>query len=466
MTNELQDNATPGPRPGKHRASGSVKRILLVAAIAVLASIGFEAATTLKPYIADPVRDVSRDVDWYYINMGLERVSSFADTASWWTGSWRQGVSSFWRPLSSYVFWGMRLVWPAEYMLPRQAVLLFLHLCFVAMGGLLLWRLTGRPRLVLLTLWLFAGLRPYPMRGLFGHIASVQNVLLDPKNIPDPLAGIAMLASLLLLANGKWAVGLVAAVISVGFKEVGFATWPLALIVLPWVHRDRIMAAGGTKYVTASIRRNWLPVAAWLLALALLLAIHLFAVGAGSTFHLSEISWQRAALYFGGPIAVKLLLGEPSPVILALLVVGAVLALRRLSLLPRLIGVLLALAVGIALDTRLQGTPWDVSMVTLLTFGLELATVLACIIWLLVAWEARHDWQTVALGAAMCLVASMPTWASARALEHSRYAASFFMEIVVAAALAQAARTAVKSRRSIPQKHGRNFAAHESAAAD
>lgn len=466
MTKELQDTATPRPQHGERLAAGRLKRILLVAGMAVLVSIGFQAATTLKPYIAHPVQDLSRDVDWYYINIGLDRISSFGDTARWWTGTWCQEVSFFWRPLSSYAFWGMRLLWPAEYMLPRQAVLLFLHLCFVATGGLLLWRLTCRPRLVLLTLWLFAGLRPYPMRGLFGQVASVENVLLDPKNIPDPLAGIAMLASLLLLANGRWAVGLVAAVMSVGFKEVGFATWPLALIVLPWVHRDRVMAAGGTKYVTASIRRNWLPVTAWLLALALLLVIHLLAVGAGSGFHVSAISYERAALYFGGPIAVKLLLGDPSPVIVAFLVAGAILALRRLSLLPRLIGVLLALAVGIALDTRLQGTPWDVSMVRLLTFGLDLATVLACIIWLLVAWEARHDWQTVALGAAMCLVAALPTWASSRALEHSRYAASFFMEIAVAAALAQAARTAVKSRRSIPQKHGRNSAAHESAAAD
>ena len=435
----------------------------LAALVFVVASIALLARYALMLYVATPVVDLTYNVDWGYINTGLDRVSSFTDTARWWTGTWC-GEVPFWRPLTSYVFWGMRLLWPPEYMLPRQIVSVTTHLIFVAMAGLLLWRLTRRPWLVLLTLWLFAGFRPYPVSRFFGQIWPVWDVLTGPKNIPDPLVGIAILASLLLLANGRWAAGLVAAAVSVGFKEVGFTTWPLALVALAWIHRDRVMAAGGIRYVIASIRRNWLPVTTWLLVLVLLLAVHFLAVGMGYNCGTNKAWHWRAASYFGGPIGGQLILRDPSPAIVAFLVVVALLALRRSSLLPRFIGVLIALAAGVLVDARLQGITWEVSTVKLLSYNMDLKTILISVFWLLVAWEARRDWQTVALGAAMCFIAAAPSWMAAQPLAHSRYTASLFMEVVVAAALCQSARAISRSWNIGLQERDRDSSANKTAA--
>ena len=427
------------------------RKLFLVATIIVILSIGVRATIALRPYIAQPNRDLTEDVDWGYINTGLDRMSSFTDTARWWTGTWC-GEVPFWRPLTSYAYWGMRLLWPPEYMLPRQAVLVFLHLCFVVTAGLLLWRLTRRPWLVLLTLWLFAGVRPHGMGQPQVYILPVDDMLLDPKNLPDPLVGIAILASLLFLTNGRWAAGLVAAIASVGFKEVGFTTWPLALVMLVWLHREHVMAAGGARYVISSIRRNWLPVATWLLALGLLVAIHFLAVGMGFTEGSNKLWYGRMAMFFGWPVLANLLLFDRTAALLACLVFAAVVALRRSSLSVRFLGALGALAIGIALDAWFQGTTWDVSATRILFFGHGLRTTLLCLAWLLIAWVARHDWRTILLVLTMAFVAAFPSWMAAQTWAHTRYTAWFFTEAVVAAALCQNAKAlaGIYTRKKVP----------------
>lgn len=386
-------------------------------------------------YIANPMVDVSYSVDWSYLNGGLDKVHSFRDTGRWWTGTWC-GQVAFWRPLTSYVFWVERLIWPKDFVLPRQIVSVILHTIFVGLGGLLVWRLTGRRWLALLTVWLFAGVRPYPLNAFFGYLRPVGDVLSDPKNIPDPLSGIAVLASLLLLSKGKWVASLAAAVISVGFKELGFMTWPLALVVLTWMNRARMTEPG---YIVRTLRKNRLPIAAWCLALGAMGLIHFLAIGYGYNCGSNRSWYWRAAAYFGGPAGAELVLRNVIPVFVAVLLFASVIRFRRMSLLLVFGGVLISFALGTLLDAYLQHVSLEISMVRLLTYGLELKTILICLFWLLVAWEARHDWQTVALGSALCFVAASPSWMVAQALEHTQYTASFFMEIVVAAALGRSA---------------------------
>jgi len=407
----------------------------LAAAVLVAVSIGIKAGAALRVYIDEPTRDfiLVYDVDWAYLNRGLNQVHSFADTARWWTGAWC-GVVPFWRPLTSYVFWGMKLIWPPEYLLPRQIISVFLHLCFIALAGLFLQRMTRRRWLVLLTLWLFAGVRPFPLDCFSSGIAAVGDLLSDPKNVPDSLTGMCMLLSLMLLAEGRWLGGLIAAAVSVGFKEMGFTTWPLALLTLAWVYRDRITAERW-KYMTSSVKRNRLPIAMWLLVLGLLVLIHFLTVGIGYRIGTNVYWYRRAGAYFAGPVGANMFLGNAAAPITAILLVVVIVGFRRLSPIPKFFGVLACLAAGILLDACMLHTTWEIALARMFAPELNLSIVAICIVWLLVAWQAIRDWQTAAFGIAMSIIASMPTWLAAQTLEHTRYLASFFIEIAVAVAL-------------------------------
>ena len=422
------------------------KTIFLAAMVVVFISIIAVAYMALIPYIDHPSRDLSKNIDWSYLNRGLDRIHGFRDTLSWWTGPWC-GEVPFWRPLTSYVFWGERLLWPKELMLPRQVIHLILHLVFVGMAGYLVWKLTRRRWLVLMSVWLFAGFRPFFVTEFFGYNPALRDLLGNPKNVMDPLAGIAMMASLLLLLKGRWPASLGFAAVSVGFKEIGFMTWPMALLIVLWmrwsmtrplpsstINRSSAIALAKEDQ-PSPIQFGWLPVSAWAGGFVILAVVHYFGVGFGYRMGTNAAWLSRAELYFGGPVGRLFILDDPSPAIVSLLVFLAIVGFRKLSLLPRFVGIMAALAVGVLLDTHLQNTTWDASAVRLLTYRLDLKIVLVCLFWLLVAWESRRDWKTVGFGLGICLAASLPSWTATQTQEHTRYIGSFFMEMAVAAAL-------------------------------
>lgn len=432
------------PSDPKKRRQSRQDTLYVAGLVFVGLSVGLVGYLVLMPYVANPVVDLGRDADWTCLNLGLHRIHGFGDTGRWWTGTWC-GEVPFWRPLTSYVFWAMRLLWPPEYMLPRELVLLGAHFAFVAAAGVLLWKLTHRRWLTLVTLWLFAGYRPFPVPQVFPYLQSVESTLSDPKNIQEPLAGTVMLLSLIFLLNRKWKPALACAAVSVGLKETGFTTWLLVPAVLAWIHRDSVMSSGGLRRIRDTVRQNRVTIAAWLIVLAGLLWIHFHAVGIGHGFRIGKYWHYSAALYFGGPVFAEFLRHNPGPPMVALLVSCAIVSSRRLRLLPRFVGVLAALALGVLLYARMLGTTWDVSAAELLTYRLDLTIVLAGIVWLLVARESARVWRWIAFGLATAFLASVPTWVSAHALEHSRYVASLFMEIAVGAALCQTARVAAES---------------------
>lgn len=416
------------------------RTLLVVAAVIVFASVIFKATASLTPYLAAPMRDLSKDIDWGYLNGGLDRVHSFRDTARWWTGTWC-GEVPFWRPLTSYVFLAMRLLWPPEHMLPRQIILVILHLCFTAQAVVLLWKLTRRPWLILLSMYLFAGWRPYLAGQPQAYVLPVNDLLLDPKNISDPLVGLAILASLLFLAKGRWVPALIAAAASVGFKESGFTTWPLAMLMLGWIHRDRILTAGGLKHTTESLKRNMLPIAAWILVLLVLLVVHFLAVGVGFREGSNEFWSWRLAVFFGWPPLSNLLLFDRSAAFMALFLFAAVLVTKRARILVKFLAVLTGIAVGITVDTFLLSTSWAVSATRILALGGSLHNTLVCILWLTIVWFARHDWKCIGFGLLMAVAAAAPSWMAAQTWAHARYVSSVFLEMAVAAVIIQNVKT-------------------------
>ncbi|HET6456607.1 MAG TPA: hypothetical protein VFI02_19575 [Armatimonadota bacterium] len=412
------------------------RKAFLIAVVAIVSSIGYWTSQAIVPYVVSPIRPVRWDLDWYSFDRMLSQVHGFSDTLKWWTGSWPHPVA-YWRPLSSYAIWGMGLIWPTEYMLPRQIIMVASHLLFTLLAGLLLWRLTGRRWLTWITIWLFAGFRPFPISWAFSHgQLTVARLLANPKNLPDTAMSIMVAGSLLLLAKGKWPASLVLAIMAVGFKETGIAAWPLALVMLLWIDREKIGQPG---YVLNAVRRNRVGALIWALALVLFVLARSHAVGIEIGMRWNVYIVLKTALFFGGPIVGELAVRNWSPVIIGGLVVGTGLALRRFGLLAKFIGLIVALAIGVLIDTRFQGTTWDVSAARLFGFDLDLPEVIAVIIWLYIAIKGVRDWRTIAFAFAMSFMAGIPamsTWAGA----HSRYLAAFFLEVAVAAALCEVGR--------------------------
>ncbi len=403
---------------------------LILVALSVIISL----YSALFPYIEEPYRDLSNDIDWGFLNRGLDRIHCFKDTSRWWVGTWC-GEVPFWRPLTSYVFLVERLLWHKEYLLPRQIVLECCHVIFILFSASLLWRLTRRNWLVLITIWLFAGARPFPISYLIPTPPSVLDTLYDPKNIPEPLAGTAIVACLLSLSYGRWVLAVVLAAISVCFKEIGFTAWPLALITLAWLNKRKVLARGGLTYVLASIVRHKAAVAVWLVVLAGLGFIHWFSVGVGYSIGSNTMWWWRAIIFLSGRVITTLLPPVHAAVVISCLAFGFVLLLRRYSIVFKLLGVLVAFAVGVVIDARQLNIPWQVSMARMLLIRGELPLIIVSIFWLWAAWQARRDWQTVVLGLAMAVASSAPSFLVTQAIAHTRYIASIFLSMVPAAAI-------------------------------
>ena len=417
------------------------KRLFALAVLIVVAAILFKVGESLVPYIERPVRDLRKDGDWHYLNTGLETIHGFSETGRWWTNTWC-GAVPFWRPLTSYALWAMYLLWPPGHMLPRQIILVILHLCFTGLATVLLWRLTHRRWLVVTTLYLFAGYRPYePIFQPQAYVLPVNDLLLDPKNITDTLVGLAILGSLLLLMKGKWVSALILAAASVGFKENGFTTWPLAVLMLGWLRRDALMAKGGVSYAVSCIRRNAVPIATWALVFLLLMGVHFITVGVGFRQGSNSFWIWRLAVFFGWPMLSNLFLFDRTAAFMALFVFLAILLARRSRFMVRSLALLAAVGMGIGADAVLQGTSWGVAATRILAQGQSLPIALMCFAWLVIVWLARFDWKYIVFGLAMALAAAAPSWMASQTWAHTRYVASVFMEMAIAAVIIQDIKT-------------------------
>lgn len=414
---------------------------MLIATLIVTAGILAKAYSSLKPYIDAPSRNLHidkdhRDIDWGWLNGGLSQIHSFRDTGRWWTNTWC-GQVPFWRPLTSYAFWAMYRLWPPDYLLPRQIVLITLHLVFTGLAALLLWRLTRRPWLVLLALYLFAGLRAWRPNDPQAYVLPVNDTLLDPKNFPDPLVGIAILLALLALVNGKWLLSLLLAVVSIGFKETGFMTWPMAAIVIAWMNRERLLAKGGFGFAVERIRKNALPIALWVAAGAVMLLIHYMTVGIGYRQGSNTFWIWRVMVFVGWPTLSNLFLFDRTAGIMSCLIFASWLLTRRTRLIVMFLGFIAALALTVVADTKLMEVNWEISVTRIFAEGHSLDRGALCLLWLAVVWAARRDCRHVALGVALSVTAAAPSWMAAQAWAHVRYTASPFMEMAVAAVIIQ-----------------------------
>jgi hypothetical protein len=179
---------------------------------------------------------VGDDYDIPPLLLRAHQCTSIIQTRSYWHEDYTPGIP-FYRPLSLTWFWAEYHAFSSHYYNRWTVVSIVLGWLFCALFGLLVRNLTGSNAAALCTLLIFAGSRFPPMSDIFQFLFVSQDppglvsVLLW-KDQPTILCDCAVAGALLCARSRKWIPALLLAVISVLFKEAGWVTYPLVLLML------------------------------------------------------------------------------------------------------------------------------------------------------------------------------------------------------------------------------------------
>jgi len=199
--------------------------------------------------IAMSRREYSTDDDLHqFLFPGLRQIHGFASTLHWWHGTW-VGRVPFWRPLTSYGFWFEYKLFPPNRYDEWYVVSALSNLVFCALLILFAKKLTESMVFGFFVGLLFSGsflMSPLAVDrsvlNIFGSefFGPPCNLAFNVwKNQPDIWSDTAIIGSLILVLDKKWAWALVCASIAVAFKENGWLTFPLIGLVLWAKHRLR-----------------------------------------------------------------------------------------------------------------------------------------------------------------------------------------------------------------------------------
>ena len=203
------------------------------------------------PALAMKRRDVP---DWELLMGGIRQARSFRDTLPWWSSTWVWPYG-YWRPLSAQAFW---LEYKAfgEHFNYWFATLIVSHLVFVACLFWFAYTLTRRWPVALLSCAIFAAPRPSltsALSWLPGYGSDIPgDVILDYwKNNVEAWLGIVVLLALIAALNKRYLLAFALAGLSVCFKETGWLTFPIIVILAA------ALGNGGVRGI---------PIRAWLIA--------------------------------------------------------------------------------------------------------------------------------------------------------------------------------------------------------
>ncbi len=268
----------------------------------------------------DRSRDAKTHCDVVMLKKGIDATPRLRDTAKWWTGYWI-GCNPFWRPLSSYAFWGMYKTLGWEHQDRYEIVTAACHIAACALLFLLIEAVTGRTLAALIGVW-FLNLR-IPVKYLdrmteAPGLAGVSHWIY----LPDVWLALCVLPALLTAWRGRpwWA--LVFATLAAGFKETGFVTFPLVMVFYWWRWRrlDRsfialIAVAGGLAavrligvgpgWILGSNASMWMRMFRFACGYPLTMLTGAQAPWAvlGIGMAIAIIGWRSRWLRYGGPLA-------------------------------------------------------------------------------------------------------------------------------------------------------------------
>ncbi len=223
------------PLPGLIRALGLIVILAVFAAI-IIHCIAEEWVWLRSPVLTGTALTLKRrDVpDWDLLIGGVRQAHGFRDTLSWWHTTWVWPYG-YWRPLSALAFW---LEYRAfgEHFNDWFATLIVSHVLFCACLSWFAYSLTTRWTVAILSATIFAAPRPVQLTALEwlpGYGSQVPgDVILDYwKNNVEAWLGIVVLLALVAAVQRRYSLAFALAGLSVCFKETGWLTFPLIVMV-------------------------------------------------------------------------------------------------------------------------------------------------------------------------------------------------------------------------------------------
>ncbi len=379
-----------------------------------MATAVWAAMPTLWEALTPPdfSRGWQRDCDIVLMRQSLLEHPRLRDTVDWWTGTW-VGVVSFWRPISSLLFWAEWRLFGWE---NQDAFMLVHALSWVVLCALLFLlaeRALSSPVAGAATVVVFSvsgpGVETYHLWTTTGKVA-----LCHWKNSVDLWLATALVGAALAAWNGRWLAAVALAAVACGIKETGFAG--LALLVL-----------------VAAVRRKWPAAAVGAGTLAVLACWRLRAVGYGFVLGTNRALGARMALTLLPYPVASLLLAPIRPFALLGFALAAAVLLPRRVRWPAA-AALVAAAVAVVWASG-RGTDFAVSLLeapTLFVGWRTITVALPVAAWIVAAvWGI--SWPT-ALAAAAWWVLALPTTLAPQVRAHAMVPANAFGAIAIVSA--------------------------------
>ncbi len=396
-------------------------RALLLTIALVMGIVGAWPAfkTGLTPPDVRTERPGEFDVDM--LKKGLDRTPHFTDTFRWFAGDWI-GCNPFWRPGSSYVFWGLYRLLGWEHHDRYEVVR---GICHVIVTGMLFWFMmvvTGRPLLALVAVAVQNVHLPIPLAERFYTPVGVNSVE-RWISMPDQWLAMVTLPALWLAWRGAiwWAVPLTAA--AAMLKETGFVVFPLVMLFYWWRHRrlhPAFLALIGIAAVFATLKLAF--------------------VGPGWILGSNRAMWYRMAR-FAIPRPINYIMIGSAPWSVAGIALGAGVILgigprRR----PRIaLGVLVAgFAASLVIYHFMIGAPggtpgFEFALAGVIERRLRINTPVIAV-WIIAAWAGLKgpDRWLVVLMAIAHLVLGLPAKIAPQTGTRSLYTARLFSAAITA----------------------------------
>lgn len=365
---------------------------------------------------------VDGDLDTGLIFEGIKAAPTFRSTLKWFTGTW-VGQVPFYRPLTSLGFWTEYHLFGPKAFASWQWVTFFSHLLVVALAFLFFWRFSGDFWLAALVVIFYSVMRP-PLEKLIGQAPALEYMtyptLFHWKNQPDLWATASILGCLLNVLKKRWWLALVLATVAVGFKEIGWIAFPMAL-------------------TTALFSGIKVPRWVWITApmiVSSMLAIRFSTIGMGYQMGTNANWWKKAIGYCGGSLAAYPMVGNFHFPILLGTVWGVLFSLKAkrlyLGLVVALFGVLLA-SITFVLS---QGVDWVVGF-AMLVVSITSSPVyfLALLIWSVFAYYAlRGNRRLLYYGLIWMVLGAIPMMLATQAKPHGFYFAHLGQMTLLASA--------------------------------
>ncbi len=371
------------------------------------------------------------DVDIYMLVTAIESKSTFANTFDWWTESWTL-MTEYWRPLTMQTLWLQWHTFGYEKIHLFFVVSVILNLIYLGLFGMATYYLTRNRWIALASVFLFGCTRFYlpPLSFLLPdhELFSPSSALLTSwKDQPDLWTDCLIMGALLASLTKRWWAALLCTGLAICFKESGWLTFPMILIVLGF--------QGQLKSIPKWVYGAGLGMSLVLLALRWSAGPKVF-VG----YRLGRnLYWYLKYNTAVGGMLSGVVLGSTGSFVMALVLFALFFLWKPKSPIIILLGLISAFATNIAVIMLQKQVGWDVAGVLSFSWETSIVPCLIALFWIagiFLLWKTPWARHSALASLLLGCVAATQYAAAAHVRTHVLYLADSFQTIFLVLILA------------------------------